>query len=105
MLVLGAALQPGIYITIKNVTAKDRDLMRGAYLGPEFTDIEIEAELTACAARFKKLTETELIEEVASELADERVVGWMQGRMEFGPRALGGRSIIADPRSLVAKAA
>jgi len=73
--------------------------MRGAYLGPEFTDIEIEAELTACGARFKKLTETEMIEEVASALANEKAVGWMQGRMEFGPRALGGRSIIADPRS------
>jgi carbamoyltransferase len=73
--------------------------MKGAYLGPEFTDTEIEAELTACGATFIKLSESEMIENVASALADEKAVGWMQGRMEFGPRALGGRSIIADPRS------
>jgi carbamoyltransferase len=73
--------------------------MKGAYLGPVFTDTEIEAELTACGATFKKLSEYEMIEEVASAVANEKAVGWMQGRMEFGPRALGGRSIIADPRS------
>ena len=70
-------------------------------MGPEFTDNEIENELTNCGANFKKLSEAEMIEEVASALADEKAVGWMQGRMEFGPRALGGRSIIADPRSPV----
>lgn len=73
--------------------------MKGAYLGPEFTNTEIEAELTACGAIFKKLSEDELVEVVATELANEKAVGWMQGSMEFGPRALGGRSIIADPRS------
>jgi len=83
----------------KRVSSKERDYMKGAYLGPEFSDSEIEAELTACGAVFTKLSETEMIEAVASALADEKVVGWMQGRMEFGPRALGGRSIIADPRS------
>ena len=56
-------------------------------------------ELKACGAVFKKLTEDGLLESVSGLLADERAVGWMQGRMEFGPRALGGRSIIADPRS------
>ena len=80
-------------------TTTERDAMKGAYLGPEFTDQEIENELTACGANFQKLSEGEMIEEVASALADEKAVGWMQGRMEFGPRALGGRSIIADPRS------
>ena len=80
---------------------KERDSMKGAYLGPEFSDTDIEAELKACGAKFKKLSEIEMIEEVASALADEKAVGWMQGRMEFGPRALGGRSIIADPRSPV----
>ena len=79
--------------------SKERDAMKGGYLGPEFSDTEIEAELTACGAVFKKLSEYELIDEVATALADEKAVGWMQGRMEFGPRALGGRSIIADPRS------
>ena len=78
-----------------------RDAMKGAYLGPEFKDTEIEAELTVCGARSIKLSEAEMIEEVASALADEKAIGWMQGRMEFGPRALGGRSIIADPRSPV----
>ena len=76
-----------------------RDAMKGAYLGPEFTEKEIETALTACGAIYKKLSEDELIESVANALAHEKAVGWMQGRMEFGPRALGGRSIIADPRS------
>ena len=99
---LGAALSTWYLHNNKDrVTATDRDAMKGAYLGPEFTDKEIKAELTACGANFKKLSENEMIEEVASALADEKAVGWMQGRMEFGPRALGGRSIIADPRSPV----
>ena len=99
---LGAALSTW-YLHYKKdrVTATERDSMKGSYLGPEFTDKEIETELTACGANFKKLSENEMIEEVASTLADEKAVGWMQGRMEFGPRALGGRSIIADPRSPV----
>ena len=97
---LGAALSTWHLHHGKNrVTSTERDAMKGAYLGPEFTDTEIEAEFTACGAHFKKLNQTEMIEEVASALADEKAVGWMQGRMEFGPRALGGRSIIADPRS------
>jgi carbamoyltransferase len=100
----GGALGAGLstwYLHHNNerTTATERDAMKGAYLGPEFTDNEIETELAACGANLKKLSEAEMIEEVASALADEKVVGWMQGRMEFGPRALGGRSIIADPRS------
>ena len=83
----------------ERVISKECDAMKGAYLGPVFTDTEIEAELTECGAIFNKLSEEELIETVATELADEKAIGWMQGRMEFGPRALGGRSIIADPRS------
>jgi len=75
--------------------------MRGAYLGPEFSDDQIEASFNEIGARYHKLTEEELIEKVASALSEEKAVGWMQGRMEFGPRALGGRSIIADPRSPV----
>ena len=71
--------------------------MKGAYLGPEFSDAEIEAELDACGAVYKQLSESDLIDKAATALADEKAVGWMQGRMEFGPRALGGRSIIADP--------
>ena len=75
---------------------KERDAMKGAYLGPEFSVAEIEAELNHCGAVYRKCSKKEHIEEVAA-LADEKAVGWMQGRMEFGPRALGGRSIIADP--------
>ena len=97
---LGAALSTWhLHYNKERIASKERDAMKGAYLGPEFKDTEIEAELTACGARFKKLSEAEMIEEVASALAEEKAVGWMQGRMEFGPRALGARSIIADPRS------
>ena len=99
---LGAALSAWyLHHAKERSVSSERDSMKGAYLGPEFTDDEIEAELSACGARFKKLSESELIEQVATALADEKAVGWMQGRMEFGPRALGGRSIIADPRSPV----
>ena len=99
---LGAALSIWyLHHNKERIASKERDAMKGAYLGPEFTDAEIEAELTACGALFKKLSENEMVEEVATALADEKAVGWMQGRMEFGPRALGGRSIIADPRSPV----
>ncbi len=75
------------------------DRMRGAYLGPVFEQADIEARLTAAGARFKVLADTELIETAAGLLASENVVGWFQGRMEFGPRALGGRSILGDPRA------
>jgi len=99
---LGAALSTWyLHHNKDRVVSNERDEMKGAYLGPEFTDNEIENELTNCGANFKKLSEAEMIDEVASALANEKAVGWMQGRMEFGPRALGGRSIIADPRSPV----
>ena len=99
---LGAALSTWyLHHNKERVAATERDAIKGAYLGPEFTDKEIETELKACGAKFHKFSEAEMIEEVASALADEKAVGWMQGRMEFGPRALGGRSIIADPRSPV----
>ena len=73
--------------------------MKGSYLGPEFSDTEIETELNACSAVYVKCSEIQIIDKVAEVLSNEKAVGWMQGRMEFGPRALGGRSIIADPRS------
>jgi len=99
---LGAALSAWyLHHNNERSVSSERDAMKGAYIGPAFGDDEIEVELTACGARFKKLSEAELIEHVASAVADEKAVGWMQGRMEFGPRALGGRSIIADPRSPV----
>lgn len=75
------------------------DAMAGSYLGPEFGQAEIEAELTAAGATFTVMDEEVLIDTTAQGLADGKAVGWMQGRMEFGPRALGGRSILGDPRS------
>src|SRR5205085_919159 len=75
------------------------DGMSGAYLGPEFADDEIEEFLLTVGARYRRVARTELAEEAARLLAEEKVVGWFQGRMEFGPRALGARSILGDPRS------
>ena len=75
------------------------DAMHGSYIGPEFSQAEIEAELAAAGARFEVLDDAALIDLTAQGLADGKAVGWMQGRMEFGPRALGGRSILGDPRS------
>ena len=82
----------------REVLAKG-DAMRGSYLGPEFSQAQIEPELTAAGAKFEVLDDAALIEMTAQGLADGKAVGWMQGRMEFGPRALGGRSILGDPRS------
>jgi carbamoyltransferase len=75
------------------------DGMRGAYLGPEYTEADIEGCLRAQGAAFQRLQRAELLRTVASLLAEEKVVGWFNGRMEFGPRALGARSILGDPRS------
>lgn len=97
---LGAALSAWhLHHDGERRVSAERDSMRGAYLGPAFSDSEIEAELDSCGATYRKLSDDALVDEVATALADEKAVGWMQGRMEFGPRALGGRSIIADPRS------
>ena len=75
------------------------DGMAGSYLGPEFKDDEIADRLTKAGARFSRLTHDEMIEQTAQALADSKAVGWMQGRMEFGPRSLGARSILGDARS------
>ena len=75
------------------------DSMKGSYLGPRFENATIEKELISLDANFKKYSNEELINILASELSKEKTVGWFQGRMEFGPRALGARSILADPRS------
>jgi len=97
---LGAALSVWhLHYKNKKKTISARDAMKGSYLGPEYSDKEIEAELIKCGAIFKKLSEKDLIQETCNALIDEKAIGWMQGRMEFGPRALGGRSILADPRS------
>ncbi len=75
------------------------DSMKGSYLGPQFTDDEVENELKNCGANYKKLNLDQIIKDTAKALFEEKAVGWFQGRMEFGPRSLGNRSIIADPRS------
>jgi carbamoyltransferase len=75
------------------------DGMSGAFLGPAFDDTDSAQRLDAAGARYERLTDAETIERTAQALADGQAVGWFSGRMEFGPRALGGRSILADPRS------
>jgi carbamoyltransferase len=75
------------------------DAMKGSYLGPIYEQSTIEKELSDCGAKFDSIIEDEMIEQTAQALADGKAVGWFQGRMEFGPRSLGGRSILGDPRS------
>jgi carbamoyltransferase len=75
------------------------DLMNGSYLGPQFTDDQVENELKRCGANYKKITTNQIIKDTVKALCEEQAIGWFQGRMEFGPRSLGNRSIIADPRS------
>jgi carbamoyltransferase len=75
------------------------DAMQGSYLGPSYEQSSIENELLACGAKFDSVTVDEMIEEAAQAIADGKAVGWFQGRMEFGPRSLGNRSILGDPRS------
>ena len=87
------------YYNKERIALKERDGMKGSYLGPEFNDTDIETELANCGAVYSKYSENELIDEVATALVNQKSIGWMQERMKFGPRALGGRSIIADPRS------
>jgi len=79
--------------------ANVQDGMQGSYLGPEYAQPDIEARLKAAGARFTTVSDDELIEQTAQGLVDQKAIGWFQGRMEFGPRALGARSIIGDPRS------
>jgi carbamoyltransferase len=83
----------------KRVPLARGDRMRGAYLGPEYSQAEIESRLRAAGARFAVLDDGAVATTCARALAESKAVGWFQGRMEFGPRALGGRSILGDPRS------
>jgi carbamoyltransferase len=96
---LGAALALW-HIEQKNPrTVNPNDDMKGSFLGPEFTQKEIEDELNKIGAKFDVLSDEDIIERTATDLSLGEAIGWFQGRMEFGPRALGGRSILADPRS------
>ena len=97
---LGAAL--GAYHIMLNKKRKPPDKidnMKGSFLGPGYSDLKINETLEGCGAVFSNHSQDQIIELTAKDLADGKAVGWFSGRMEFGPRALGNRSILADPRS------
>jgi carbamoyltransferase len=96
---LGAAFAAH-YLHLKQPRAitPGKDSMHGALLGPSYSNKEVADRLQAAGARFTELSQTEMLKQAADCLASGRALGWMQGRMEFGPRALGARSILADPR-------
>lgn len=97
---LGAALAVWhLHYGNERKLTEHRDGMQGSYLGPSFNDDEVANALDSCRAVYEWLNDDVLVDTVADYLADEKAIGWMSGRMEFGPRALGARSIIADPRS------
>lgn len=97
---LGAALAAShMQLGEPRVRIEGRDAMQGSYLGPAFHQADVEKRLAAAGARFQVMPEAQLVETCAGFLAEGKALGWFQGRMEFGPRALGGRSILGDPRS------
>lgn len=95
---LGAALLAHYAEGGKRIVRRG-DSMRGSYLGPEFSQQDIEKRLKSIGAEFEVMDDSRLLAETVKALQEEKAVGWFQGRMEFGPRALGGRSILGDPRS------
>ena len=95
---LGAALAYWHH-ELKKPRENFQDQMKGAYLGPKLSEKNVEDQLKKLKARYTKKSSNEISSIVAKELSNGKTVGWFQGRMEFGPRALGGRSILADPRS------
>ncbi len=96
---IGAAMTLWYEYLEKPRQVNGRDFMSGSYLGPEYSNAEITEYLDSVAARYHQLDDTELMPRLAEILDGDNVVGWFQGRMEFGPRSLGGRSIIGDARS------
>ena len=96
---LGAALGLWYLELKKNRTINSKDSMNGSYLGPEYSQDKVEKKLKEVGANFEVLDDEILIEKTALELSNGKAVGWFQGRMEFGPRALGSRSILGDARS------
>ena len=96
---LGAALSAWHTELNKPRSVKSNDAMQGSYLGPCFKQNSIEKSLLECEAKFETVTQQEMIAATAQAIAAGKATGWFQGRMEFGPRALGGRSILGDPRS------
>lgn len=95
---LGAALA-GYHMQLGQKRQVSGDAMRGAYLGPAFKQAEIEQRLKSSGAKFNLIDDVPLIDKCAEDLAQGKALGWFQGRMEFGPRSLGNRSILGDPRS------
>jgi carbamoyltransferase len=95
---LGAALV-GYHLQLAQPRQVNGDAMQGAFLGPAYSQADIEARLTSCGAKFDRLDDATLVRTCARDLAEGKALGWFQGRMEFGPRALGNRSILGDPRS------
>lgn len=96
---LGAALKVHYSNCNKQNSRTIDDSQQGSFLGPQFSDAQTESFLDSYGIPYTKYNSANLYPEIADSLADGKIVGWFQGRMEFGPRALGGRSIIADPRS------
>ena len=96
---LGAALAFWYYELKKERKVSPSDSMKGSFLGPSFSNESIKKTLNSLGAKFKELNEESLISIVAEELNNNKIIGWFQGKMEFGPRALGARSIIANPKS------
>ena len=96
---VGAALAACHLMLSQPRVVEPNDAMQGSYLGPSYSQSDIDSRLRDAGAVFTTVSDDELIEQTAQALAEGKAVGWHQGRMEFGPRALGGRSIIADPRS------
>lgn len=94
---LGAALAVWYEYLGNNRTA-GKDMMKGSYLGPVYSNDEIKKYLDKIGAKYEEMEDEELIEKVAGLISQQKVIGWFRGRMEFGPRALGSRSIIGDPR-------
>jgi carbamoyltransferase len=95
---LGAALI-GYHVQLGQKRHVHGDAMHGSYLGPAFAQADIEARLKHCGARFEVLDDAGLMKACADDLSQNKALGWFQGRMEFGPRALGNRSVLGDPRS------
>ena len=96
---LGAALSAWYEYENNDRSTPSGDAMAGSYLGPQFDNEEVTRRLNALGAKFNQVEDPALLPQLANLLADKQVLGWMQGRMEFGPRALGGRSILGDARS------
>jgi carbamoyltransferase len=94
----GTSIGAALHVWHQELGNRREHQMRHVYYGPAYDDSDIESALCVAGANYERVSDEQLIDGTAHELAAGRIVGWFQGRMEFGPRALGGRSILADPR-------